>query len=45
VISDFFDYHLMIFGGMVIAIVLFLPSGLVTFARQRTRELAALLAR
>jgi branched-chain amino acid transport system permease protein len=45
VISDFFDYHLMIFGGLVIAIVLFLPSGLVTFARQRTRELAALLAR
>jgi branched-chain amino acid transport system permease protein len=45
VISNFFSYHLMIFGGIVIAIVLFLPSGLVTFARRRTRELVALFAR
>ena len=45
VISNFLDYHLMIFGGIVIAIVLFLPSGLVAFARRRTRELAALIAR
>ena len=45
VIGEFYDYHLMIFGGIVIAIVLFLPSGLVNFARRRTREFAALFAR
>jgi branched-chain amino acid transport system permease protein len=45
VISSFFSYHLMIFGGIVIAIVLFLPSGLITFARRRTRELVAFFAR
>jgi branched-chain amino acid transport system permease protein len=45
VISNFLNYHLMIFGGMVIAIVLFLPSGILTFARRRTRTLVALFAR
>jgi branched-chain amino acid transport system permease protein len=45
VISNFLDYHLMIFGGIVVAIVVFLPTGILTFARRRTRELAALLAR
>ncbi len=45
VISNFFSYHLMVFGGIVIAIVLFLPSGAVAFARRRGRELAGLLAR
>jgi branched-chain amino acid transport system permease protein len=44
VISNFFSYHLMIFGGIVIAIVLFLPSGVITFVRRRGRELAALVA-
>jgi branched-chain amino acid transport system permease protein len=45
VIGEFYDYHLMIFGGLVIAIVLFLPTGLANFARRRTRELAARFAR
>jgi branched-chain amino acid transport system permease protein len=44
VISNSFEYHLMIFGGLVIAIVLLLPSGLVAFVRLRARELRALLA-
>jgi branched-chain amino acid transport system permease protein len=45
VIGEFYDYHLMIFGGIVIAIALFLPSGLVPFARRRARALATLLSR
>jgi branched-chain amino acid transport system permease protein len=45
VIGEFYDYHLMIFGGIVIAIALFLPAGLVAFARRRTREFAALFGR
>ncbi len=38
------DYHLLVFGSIVIAIVLFLPSGLVKFARRRTRDLVALFS-
>ena len=45
VIGEFYDYHLMIFGGIVIAIVLFLPTGLVPFARRRTREFVELFGR
>jgi branched-chain amino acid transport system permease protein len=45
VIGEFYDYHLMIFGGIVIAIALFLPAGLVAFARRRMREFAALFGR
>jgi branched-chain amino acid transport system permease protein len=45
VISNFLNYHLMIFGAMVIAIVLFLPTGILTFARRRARNLVALFAR
>jgi len=45
VIGEFYDYHLMIFGGIVIAIVLFLPTGLVGFTRRRAREVAALFGR
>jgi branched-chain amino acid transport system permease protein len=45
VIGQFYEYHLMIFGGIVIAIALFLPTGLVPFARRRVRAFAALFAR
>lgn len=45
VIGEFYEYHLMIFGGIVIAIVLFLPTGLVGFTRRRAREVAALFGR
>jgi branched-chain amino acid transport system permease protein len=45
VIGEFYDFHLMIFGGIVIAIVLFLPTGLVPFARRRTREFVELFGR
>lgn len=45
VITNFIDYHLMIFGGIVMAIVLFLPSGVVTFVRRRGREVVALVTR
>jgi branched-chain amino acid transport system permease protein len=45
VIANFFDYHLMIFGGIVVAIALFLPQGLLTFATRRVREAVALFGR
>lgn len=45
VIGEFYDYHLMIFGGIVIALVLFLPTGLIGFTRRRAREVAALFGR
>jgi branched-chain amino acid transport system permease protein len=40
--GNFLSYNLMIFGGIVIAIVLFLPGGAVAFARSRAREIALL---
>lgn len=39
------SYHLLVFGSIVIGIVLFLPQGLVTFAKQRGRDLVALFSR
>jgi branched-chain amino acid transport system permease protein len=45
VISNFFDYHLMIFGGIVIAIVLFLPRGLLAYANRLKRDVVALFSR
>ena len=44
VISNFFSYHLMVFGGIVIAIVLLVPSGVIPFVRRRGRDLAALVS-
>lgn len=43
--GNFRQYHLMILGGVVIAIVLFLPSGLIAFVRDRARDLAMLFGR
>jgi branched-chain amino acid transport system permease protein len=36
--SNFLGYNLMIFGAIVMVIVLFLPDGLMAFARRRARE-------
>ena len=43
--GNFLGYNLMILGGIVIAIVLFLPSGLVSLARSRTAAAVALISR
>jgi branched-chain amino acid transport system permease protein len=40
--GHFLGYNLMILGGILIAIVLFLPQGAVAFARSRARDIAAL---
>ena len=43
--GNFLGYNLMILGGIVIAIVLFLPRGVVSFARSRAGDVAALFGR
>lgn len=43
--GNFLSYNLMIFGGIVIVIVLFLPGGAVSFVRGRARDVALLLGR
>lgn len=43
--GDLTSYHLLVFGTIVIGIVLFLPQGLVTFAKQRVRDVARLFSR
>jgi branched-chain amino acid transport system permease protein len=43
--GNFLGYNLMILGGIVIAIVLFLPHGVVSFARSRAGDVAALFGR
>lgn len=43
--GSFLGYNLMILGGIVMVIVLFLPNGLMAFARSRRRDLARLLRR
>jgi branched-chain amino acid transport system permease protein len=43
--GNFLGYSLMILGGSLIAIVLFLPRGVVSFARSRARDVAALFGR
>jgi branched-chain amino acid transport system permease protein len=43
--GNFLGYNLMILGAIVIAIVLFLPHGVVKFARSRLRDVAVLLGR
>lgn len=39
------NYHLIVFGSIVIGIVLFLPQGLVSFARSRARDVVRLFSR
>ena len=43
--GNFLGYSLMILGGFLIAIVLFLPRGVVSFARSRAGDVAALFGR
>jgi branched-chain amino acid transport system permease protein len=43
--GNFLGYNLMILGGILIAIVLFLPHGVVSFARSRAGDVAALFGR
>lgn len=43
--GSFVGYNLMILGGLVMVIVLFLPRGVVAFARSRARALGDLLSR
>lgn len=43
--GNFFEYHLLILGGIVIALVLFLPRGVVNFARSRVDDLVMLFGR
>jgi branched-chain amino acid transport system permease protein len=43
--GNFLGYNLMILGGFLIAIVLFLPRGIVSFARSRAGDVAALFGR
>jgi branched-chain amino acid transport system permease protein len=35
--SNFLDYHLLIFGLIIVLVVLFLPGGLAQFVRERLR--------
>jgi branched-chain amino acid transport system permease protein len=39
------DYHLLVFGAIVIAIVLFIPGGLVGFVRRVVRDLVLMFGR
>jgi branched-chain amino acid transport system permease protein len=43
--GNFLGYNLMILGGILIVIVLFMPRGVVTFARDRVRDVARLFGR
>jgi branched-chain amino acid transport system permease protein len=45
VLANFSGYNLLIYGGTVMLIVLFLPRGVVAFARSRARALAGLVGR
>lgn len=43
--GNFLGYNLMILGGILIVIVLFMPRGVVTFGRDRVRDVAVLFGR
>jgi ABC-type branched-subunit amino acid transport system permease subunit len=43
--GNFLGYNLMILGGILIVIVLFMPRGVVTFGRDRVRDVAVLFRR